>query len=171
MKKRPEFISIGIISKAHGIKGDVVITPITDEPQQFESLHDVLLKWDHGPRKSISIERGKIRNNKIIVKFAGIDTRDAALALKGVCIEKRIENCGPLPEDQYYIFDLIGLEVFTTEKVYLGEIKGVMTLPSNDVYVVQHKKEILIPAIKEVIKNIDIEQGIVIVQPIDGLLD
>ena len=171
MKKRPDFISIGYISKAHGIKGEVAITPVTDEPQQFETLHDVLLKNNNGQRRSVTIEKGKVRGNKIIVKFAGIDDRDEALALKDAIIEKRIEDCEPLPHDQYYIFDLIGLKVYTTQKLYLGEIKEVLSLTANDVYVVQDgEKELLIPAIKNVIKKIDLNQEIVLIDPIDGLL-
>lgn len=171
MKKRPDFVSIGVISKAHGIKGEVSITPITDELQQYEELHEVYLNMKQKRREKHTIERGNVRNNKIVVKFFGIDDRDAASALKGAIVEKRGEDCKLLPRDEYYIFDLIGLKVYTVEGMYLGEIAEVLTLTANDVYIVRDgEKEFLIPAIKDVIKKIDLEKETILIDPIDGLI-
>ncbi|MFZ5519136.1 MAG: ribosome maturation factor RimM [Candidatus Zhuqueibacterota bacterium] len=171
MKKRPDFISIGVISNAHGIKGEMVVKPFTDELQQFEKRHEVFVTRPGGQRETMTSETGKVLKDKVIVRFAGITTRDEALALKGAFIEKRIQDCESLPSDEFYIFDLIGLEVYTTQDKYLGELADVLTLTANDVYVVHNgENELLIPAIKDVVKSIDLRRGVVIIEPIDGLL-
>jgi len=171
MKKRPDFISIGVISNAHGIKGEVVVKPFTDEPQQFTKRHEVFVRRPQGQREVITIEAGRVLENKIVIKCAGITTRDEALALKGAVIEKRTQDCESPASDEFYIFDLIGLEVYTTQNKYLGELTDVLTSAANDVYVVQNgENELLIPAIKDVIKNIDLKRGVVIIEPMDGLL-
>ncbi len=171
MRKRPEYISIGIIAKAHGVKGEVVVVPITDDLQQFEKLKQVSLKDHQREREFIAIERVRILSGRIIIKFENIDDRDSALKLRGLSVDKRSAECEALPPDEYYIFDLIGLKVKTTEDVWLGEITDVLSLPANDIYVVQDgAKEYLIPAIKDVVKKIDLEGEHILIEPLDGLL-
>ena len=107
----------------------------------------------------------------LIIKFENIDDRDSALKLRGLYIDKFSDECEALPPNEYYIFDLIGLQVKTTDNVWLGEITDVLTLPANDVYIVQDgSNEYLIPAIKDVIKKVDLEQGHILIEPLDGLL-
>lgn len=171
MKERPEFVSIGIITKAHGIKGELLVIPITEDPPQFEKLKNISIKSVKEERKSFAIERVRIGTNGIILKLHGIDDRNSALALKGYYIDKRLDECEPLTPDEYYIFDLIGLEVRTTDNRSIGEVKEVLTLPANDVYVVMNgTREFLIPAIKDVVKNVDLENEVILIEPIDGLL-
>lgn len=171
MKKRPEYVSIGIITKASGLKGEVVVIPITDELQQFEKLKRISIKDQNGERKSFIIERARLISHRFIIKFENINDRDSALTLKGLYIDKRSTECEALPPDEYYIFDLIGMKVKTTEDVWLGEITEVLTLPANDVYVIQDgSDEYLIPAIKDVIKKVDLEQEYILIEPLDGLL-
>lgn len=160
-----------MIVKAHGIKGEVVVIPITDELQQFEKVKQVSLQDHQGRRKFFAIERVKVAPDRIIIKFENIDDRDSALELKGWYIDKLSDECEALPADEYYIFDLIGLKVMTTANVWLGEIIDVLSLPANDVYVVQDgANEYLIPAIKAVIKKVDLEQEHILIEPLEGLL-
>ncbi len=171
MKERPEFVSIGIITKAHGIKGEILVIPLTDDPLQFEKLKNISIKSVQEERKSFVIERVRIRTNKIILKLQGIDDRNSALVLTGHYIDKQLDECKPLTPDEYYIFDLIGLEVRTTDNRSIGEVKEVLTLPANDVYVVMNgTREFLIPAIKDVVKNVDLENEVILIEPMDGLL-
>ena len=171
MKNRPEFVSIGIITRAHGVKGEVGITPITDDNRQFEHLKAVSVKQKTGEREFFTIERARVSGNRIIFKLEQIKNRDEALALKGLFIDKHIEDCQDLPSDEYYIFDLIGLKVKTTMDVVLGEVTDVLKLPANDVYIVHNgSNEYLIPAIKDVIKKIDIKEEYIIIEPLDGLI-
>lgn len=171
MKKRPEFISIGLITKAHGVKGEMVVIPITDEPQQFEALENISIKYPEDERKFFTIERVSIKPDRILLKVAEINERSHALALKGLYIDKHLEEGEALPPNEYYIFDLIGLQVKTTDDVWLGEVRDVLILPANDVYVVNNgSREYLIPAIKDVVKKVDLEQEYILIEPIDGLL-
>jgi len=171
MKERPEFISIGIISKAHGIKGEVLVSSLTDNPEQFQKLKQIFLKQQDGSRSRISIQQVRQKNNQFIIKFRGIENRNQAETLQKVLIEKKIEDGDVLSPDEYYIFDLIGMKVYTTDNQILGVVKDVLTLPANDVYIVQSEnKEVLIPAIRSVVKKIDLEKELILIDPIDGLL-
>jgi len=170
MKRKPEFVEIGIITKAHGIKGEVVVSPITDNPLQFMELRQVYLKGDDDNRQTLKIERIRQKKTGFIIKLSGINDRNQAEELKNFFLERRVERDEQLPPDEYYIFDLIGLQVVTTSGEVLGEICEVLSLPANDVYVVQSQsREILIPAIKDVVKQIDLEAEIIEIEPLDGL--
>ncbi|UCE06844.1 MAG: 16S rRNA processing protein RimM [bacterium] len=171
MRKRPEFISIGIITKAYGVKGELMVIPITDEPQQFERLKNISIKYQTGEREFFPIEKVRVKPNRIILKLTGINERNQALTLKGLYVDKHLDECKDLPPDEYYIFDLIGMNVKTTDNLWLGEVTDVLTLPANDVYVINDgSKEYLIPAIKDVIKKVNLEDKYILIEPLDGLL-
>jgi len=150
-----ELITVGKIVAPHGVRGDVRIVPLTDFPDRFYDLKTVLVE-DVGQLK---IEAVRQHKKFILIKFAERDSVSAAQLLRGKLLKIKREDVVKLPEGQYYIFDIIGLNVFTEEGTLLGSITDVLQPGSNDVYVVeQHdKKELLIPAIKEVVKKIDIE--------------
>ncbi|MCU0643066.1 MAG: ribosome maturation factor RimM [bacterium] len=171
MKARPEFVSIGIVTKPHGTRGEIQVNPITEELQQFKTIKQVYLKMSQGERAVFTIEYASIRNDKVVLKLEGINNRTDADNLKGSLIEKHFDLSATLLSDEYYIFDLIGLNVKTADNRWLGKITEVLSLPANDVYVVQNgTEEYLIPAIKDVIKFIDLEAEIMLIQPIEGLL-
>ena len=171
MKKRPEFVSIGIIIRAHGVRGELVIAPITDEFQQFEELKKISVKALSGERQFFTIDRARVRADRVILKLEEINDRDQATQLKGLSVDKHISECPELPPGEYYIFDLIGLKVKTTTGILLGEVVNVLTLPANDVYVIHDgTTEYLIPAIKDVIKKIDLKEEYILIEPLDGLL-
>lgn len=171
MKPRPDYLSIGRIRDAHGIRGEILVIPITEDLEQFKTLKQISIEDDQGKRIFLSIERARFQNNRVILKLATIDDRTAAEQLRGRYIEKRTEDCPPLEEDEFYIFDLIGLSVRTTDNISLGKLVEVLTLPANNVFVVHDDaREYLIPAIKSVIKTVDLEQELIVIEPIDGLL-
>jgi 16S rRNA processing protein RimM len=171
MKERPKFVSIGIIGKPHGVKGSIIVIPITDELEQFKTLRIISIQDQKGERQAFAIESVNIKSNSIILKLEGINDRNRALTLKGLYLDKDFDQSDELPIDEYYIFDLIGLKVIIGDTACLGEVIDVLTLPANDVYVVSDgAKEYLIPAIKDVIKKIDLEEEYILIEPIDGLL-
>lgn len=171
MKERPQFISIGIITKAYGVKGAVVVTPLTDEPQQFKELKAISIDVPQQDRQFFTIEWVRFSSKRILLKLAEVNDRNQAFTLKNLYIDKHLDQCKAPATDEYYIFDLIGLKVKTTDDVWRGEVSAVLTLPANDVYVVKNNsREYLLPAIKEVIKKIDLEQGYILIKLIDGLL-
>lgn len=170
MRRRPEFLAIGIVTNAFGIKGEVFVSPISDDPSELLRMREVYLSHCTSRRQLFAIERIRRQKKRFIVKFVGIEDRDQAELHKNFLIEKRLEDDEELPPDEYYIFELIGLQVKTTAGVVVGAVKDVLSLPANDVYVVQAgSREILIPAVKTVIKKIDLNQGVILIEFLDGL--
>ncbi|MDR1702226.1 MAG: ribosome maturation factor RimM [Sporomusaceae bacterium] len=160
--KTPELFFVGKIIAPHGVRGDVRIIPLTDFPERFASLKEVYLD----DAQVAVIEQVRPHQNFFLVKFKGVETMDAAETLRGKLLKVRREDLVPLPEGHYYIFDIIGLKVFTETDELLGEITDVLETGSNDVYVVeqQGKPQLLLPALKEVVKKIDLENKRVIVR-------
>lgn len=149
-----ELITIGKIVAPHGVRGDVRIIPLTDFPERFHELKETFVE-NVGQLK---LESAREHKKFILLKFAGIDSMNDAELLRGKLIKIARQDLVKLPAGQYYIFDIIGLNVFTEEGESLGMITDVLQPGSNDVYVVEQpgKGELLIPAIKEVVKKIDI---------------
>ena len=165
-------ITIGRIGRPHGLYGEVSIIPLTDNPDRFSLLSTVTLVLNNDDSRQVEIEKVQNRGSKITLKFARVDDRTSAEELRGAYIEIPIEACLPLEENTFYVFDLIGLDVITVDEDYIGKVTEVLSLPANDVYVVQNKEsEFLIPAISDVVKKIDIDGGKIVIELMDGLLE
>lgn len=174
------YISIGQIVNTHGHKGEVKIMPFTDEPQSLaqrpalylvppeeEKLEEAL------GRRPVHIGHSRVHKNMLLAALEGIETMNQAEALKWYFLQIPAEDLKPLPEGRYYIFQLVGLKVFEGTQYY-GEVTEVLQPGSNDVYVVkdpQSSREILIPALKEVIQKVNLEEGRMDVLLPPGLLD
>lgn len=164
-------IAIGKITRTRGLKGEVVVFPYTDDPDRFFLLKEV---WVSGKESSkiFQIEKIKKFKQNIFLKFQEINSPEAAKPLVNSFLEIEKENLLPLPQNRFYVFDIIGLKVLTTQKEKIGVIKDVISFPANDVYVVRGgKKEYNIPAVKEVVKEIDLEKKTMIIEPLKGLLE
>ena len=170
-------ITIGQISKVHGIRGEIVVVPLTDDPKRFSELKKVFLSKDE---KIIEFEVESVRTDfkakrlkeRVLIKLKGVESPEEAKRLVGSLLEIEKDDLIKLPEERYFIFDIIGLKVVTTENKKVGTVKEVISLSANDVYVVQgDQKEYDIPAIKEVVKKIDLEGKVMIIEPKEGLLD
>ncbi|MDK2822153.1 MAG: rRNA processing protein RimM [Clostridia bacterium] len=163
-------IKIGQILTTHGHKGEVKVFPLTDDPNRFDDLKFVFLNLPDGYTK-MHINSVKYHKNFVILKLKEITDMSAAEKLRNIYICVQEEQLITLPEDHYFIFQLIGLEVYENEK-YLGKVKDVIQTGSNDVYIVQgNKKEVLIPALKTVVKNIDLQTKKMFVELPEGLVD
>jgi 16S rRNA processing protein RimM len=170
-------ITIGQISRVRGIRGEMVIDPLTDDPNRFSELKRVWLS--KGEKKArFEVERTRVGltskrfKQKVLLKLKGVESPEEARKLVGSFLEIEKEDLIRLPEERYFIFDLIGLKVMTTENRQVGTIKEVLSLSANDVYVVQGDgKEYDIPATKEVVKKIDLEKKVMIIEPKEGLLE
>ena len=161
-----DFIAIGQILAPWGIKGKLKVKVITDFPQRFAPSSTVYVN-----RQSMTIDSTEWRKGKVIVKFDAINSIKAAQRLQGQPIEIHQSQLYSLPEGQYYHFQLIGLEVWTTQGELLGHITEILAAESNDNYVVKGDEgEILIPAIEDVVKSIDLNKGCIVVEAIPGLL-
>jgi len=165
-----DLITIGRITKHQGNKGEVRVMPLTDYPERFELLERVVLEKD-SQQQEVIIESLRYHKQFVILKFVGFDDIGAAIELKDALIKIAPEEAIELPEEHYYLHDILGLEVVTVEGRVLGEIKDILETGSNDVYVVRSKQdEYLIPALKKVVTKVDLETGKMTIKPIKGLL-
>lgn len=155
-------IIVGKVIAPHGVRGDVRIVPLTDNPERFYDLKEVEL--DNG--SVLSIQSVKMHNQYVLLKFRGYDDRTAVEEIRGHMIRIPREQAVPLGEDEYYTCDIIGLEVYLESGEHIGKIVNIIETGSNDVYVAQKGKEqTLIPALKRVVKQIDLEaQKMVVVK-------
>lgn len=171
-KRLPDFVAIGIIEKAHGIKGDVKVKPVTDNPPRFKSLSTVNVEPPAGEMKELEVSKVLVRGNVVYLNFKGIDTRDKAQALRGAFINVKKEDVLPLEEGRFYHFEILGFEVKTTSGEFLGKVEEVMDLPANAVLVVKNQnREYLIPVIQDVVKKMDMENGEIVIKTMEGLLE
>lgn len=165
-----ELLQVGTIIKTHGIRGEVKIYPLTDDVKRFKSLKEVILE----PEKdniTLEIEGVKFFKNLVILKFKGYDNiNDIEMYVKkGLYVTR--DNAVKCEEDEYFVADLIGLDVITDDKEEFGKVKDVLHTGANDVYVIDHMgKEVLVPAIKQCIIDISIEDNKMVIHLMKGLL-
>ncbi|MGQ9513042.1 ribosome maturation factor RimM [Thermodesulfitimonas sp.] len=168
---KEEFITVGEIVAPHGCRGAVRILPLTDFPERFLRMKKLTL-FKEGERKTYAVEEARGHKRFILVKLAGIDTMDDAAALRGALIQVPRGETVPLPPGRYYVFEIIGLKVWSEEGAFLGEVSAVITTGANDVYGIRTPsgREILIPALKAVVREIDLQEGRMVVRLPEGLL-
>lgn len=162
-----EFITIGIIIAPRGTRGKLKVKVLTDFPQRFAPGSTVYLD-----RQPVTIDSATWHKGMVITKLRAIDSLEDAEKLRGKSVEIPHSQLQSLPEGQYYHFQLIGLEVWTTSDELLGKITGILTGESNDNYLVSSGRgEMLIPAIEDVVKSVDLSRGRLVIEPIEGLLN
>lgn len=166
-----QYLKVGQIINTHGIRGEVKVYPLTDDIKRFKKLKYVFIR-NGEEYKKVDIEGVNFFKNFVILKLSGIESMSDAEKYKNIYIYVDRENAVKLPDDSYFIADLIGLKVETTEGEELGSITSVFSTGSNDVYEIksQHGKTILIPAIKDVVKLVDIDNGRMIINLLEGLI-
>ena len=164
-------LQVGVITQTHGIRGEVKVFPTTDDVSRFKKLKEVIM--DNGKeRLNMEIEGVKFFKQYAIIKFKGYDSINDIEKYKNAKLYVTRDKAVRLKKDEYFIADLIGMEVVTEEGGQFGIMKDVMVTGANDVYVVEREDgtEVLLPAIKECVKNIDMEQGRITVHIMDGLI-
>ncbi len=169
-----EWATIGKIVAIFGVKGELKVRLLTDIPNRFEALDVVYVGPAHQRR---AVQRARpYRGEMIVLKLQGIDDANAAEDLRNADLSIPLESLAQLPADSYYQHDILGLRVLTLDDVYLGDVVDIITTGSNDVYVVKmpdapSSSQVLIPAIKHVIKQIDLQKHVIRIDPMPGLLD
>ncbi len=162
----PGYVAVGRIGPAWGVRGAVKVIPLVDKRERLAPGREVTVD---GERRVI--ESSRWQKGIVYLKLSGIDDRDAASALRERFLVVPEGELAPLPEGQYYRFQLIGLMVRNASGASLGRVTDVLTTGANDVYVVQGEKgEILVPATDEVIKEIDLERGEMVIEEVPGLI-
>lgn len=164
-----DYIKVGKIVNTHGVRGCVKCIPLTDELDRFDELKSIFTEKDNVKRKILNVWYKK---SMVYLELEGINSMDDALKFKDTYISIQASELKKLPEDTYYIFQLEGLEVYSTEGEYIGKMSTVFQTGANDVYEVKNNsKTFLIPAIKDVIKEVNINDNKVIINVIEGLLE
>ncbi|MHB9145365.1 MAG: ribosome maturation factor RimM [Symbiobacteriia bacterium] len=168
-------VAIGEITAPQGVRGEVRVLPLTDFPERFESLTEIWLgsPWD----EMVPIESVRPHKGFMLVKFRGVNDRDQAEALRGLRLEISEQDLVPLKPGEYYVHQLQGCQVLTVEGRSLGQLVDVYRTGANDVWVVQgdvsrgEAAEVLIPALKDVVREVDLAARRLVIAPLPGLLD
>ena len=167
-----KLLKVGVISSTHGLKGEVKVFPTTDDVKRFRQLKEVLL--DAADEKPVlQIEQVKFFKQFVILKFKGIDDIEDVQKYKGKDLLVTRENAVELKKDEYFIADLIGVSVISDDNSLRGILKDVIQTGANDVYVIdlEDGRQLLLPAIKECVLMVDLDENIMKIHVLDGLLD
>lgn len=166
-----QFFQVGIISSTHGIRGEVKVFPTTDDVKRFKKNTEVLLETGKDVRIPLKITQVKFFKQFVILKFEGFDSINDIEKYKGRSLYVSRENAVSLNRDEYFIADLIGMKVFDEENAFIGELKEVYETGANDVYIISRDggEDLLIPAIKQCILDVDVKEGVMKVHLLEGL--
>jgi 16S rRNA processing protein RimM len=161
---------VGIVAKAHGLRGEVAVDVLTDVPERFHPGSALLALLPSGARRPLKVEESRPFQERLLVRFEGIGSREQAEAIRGAELTVAREEVAPLPGGRYYRFELVGLRVATSRGVHLGTVAEVFATGSNDVLTVHGPRgEILIPVLQGVIVSVDLKGGALVVDPPPGL--
>ncbi len=165
-------LRVGVISSTHGLKGEVKVFPTTDDVNRFKSLKNVMMDTGSG-HMNLEIQGVKFFKNMVILKFKEFDSINEIEKYKGKDLLIKRDQAVALGPDENFIFELIGLRVVLEDGTEFGTLTDVIKTGANDVYEVKTKdgKEVLLPAIKQCVLGVDLEEGTVTVHIMDGLLD
>jgi 16S rRNA processing protein RimM len=163
--EEPWSLVIGRVTAPFGTGGEVRVRPETDFPERFRGLGDVCLELPNGEERVVRVAGARITPKGILVKLDGYDDRDSVEGLRRAFLKVKPSMAAPLPEGSYWVHQIIGLRAFTEEGRDLGEITEVLRSPANDVYVTESA---MIPAVREVVREIDLEKGRMIVALPEG---
>lgn len=165
-----DLLQVGVVTTTHGVRGEVKVFPTTDDSTRFKKLKNVIL--DTGKEKlDMEITNVKFFKNLVIVKFKGYDNINDVERFRRAKLLVTRDNAVELAENEYFIADLIGLKASSDEGEDLGEITDVLQTGANDVYVISKEgtPDLLVPAIKDCVVNVDIEAGTIVLHLLDGL--
>lgn len=166
-----EILQVGVVTTTHGVRGEVKVYPTTDDAKRFKKLKKILL--DTGKQKVwLEIEEVKFFKQMVILKFIGIDTLEEAAKYRQAGLYVSREDAVKLGRDEYFIADLIGVKVYDEDDELIGSLEDVLTTGANDVYVIRMTdgRELLLPAIRQCVLDVDVEQGRMKVHVLEGLI-
>ncbi len=167
-----DYLQVGIITSTHGVRGEVKVYPTTDDPKRFKRLKDVFL--DTGKERiPVKIEGVKFFKQFVILKFKGIDNINDVEKYRKCPLLVERRNAVRLGRDEYFVADLMGLRVRDEDGTEIGTLNQVMETGANDVYVIglDDGRELLLPAIRQCVLEVDVEAGFIRIHILEGLLD
>ena len=172
-----EYFQVGVIASTHGLKGEVNVFPTTQDPERFLDLEKVILDTGREGKKELTIERVRFNKKFVIVKFKEFNDINEVERFRHRELIVRREDAIPLEEGEYYLADLEGMKVVDEDGKELGIVKQVIQTGANDVYEMERSDvgdgadTVMIPGIRECVKNIDIDNKVMTIHVMDGLFD
>lgn len=166
-----QYLQVGIISSTHGVHGEVKVFPTTDDNNRFKKLKEVWLELKSGDKIPLKIKGVKFFKQFVILKFEDYDSINDIEKYKGLPLYVTRENAVKLHKDEYFVADLLGSVIVNEDDEKIGVLKDVMETGANDVYIIERTDgtELLLPAIKQCIINVDVEAMIIKVHVLKGL--
>jgi len=159
----PRFLAVGRIVGVHGVRGELKVEILTEDPNRFALLERVFIGPEAEEPTAWPLQGYRLHKGRILLKLTGCDDRNTAETLRGHLVQVPLEEAIPLGEDEYYEHQIIGLGVWTVGGEYLGEIVEIIYTGANDVYVVHgpppRRREVLVPAIAQVVLEVDLDAG------------
>ena len=169
----PRFLVIGQVAGVHGLRGELKVDILTDDPHRFGLLERVFVGLEDEEPVPWLLEGYRLHKGRALLKLGNCDDRITADTLRGYLIQVPLEEALPLEDGQYFEHQVIGLDVWTTDGEYLGEVVEILYTGANEVYVIgggPAGRELLIPAIEEVVLEVDLEGGRLVVKLLEGLV-
>jgi 16S rRNA processing protein RimM len=169
----PRYLLVGRVSRPHGVRGELRVEIITDYPERLSEHTHFYLAHPGSPTtvRRFPAEKVRIHRDVALLKLVGCDDRNAADELRGLLVQIPVEEAVPLEEGEYYLYQLIGVQVETEDGEGLGKVVDVIETGANDVYVVRGPRgEVLLPAIEDVVLGLDLESKRMVVRLLAGLL-
>lgn len=165
-ESEPGWLYVGRVTAPFGVSGELRVIIDTDFPERITE-RPLFLGPEHRPMR---VESARPHGRELLLKLAGVDTVEAADALRRAELSIAIDDATPLPAGRYYIHQIVGLQVWTTDGTHYGEVREVLNRPANDIYVVSHAgREVLVPAIADVVKEINLAADRLVIEVIPGL--
>ena len=163
-------VAVGKLQKTRGIHGEIYCHPLTDFLERFTDLETVVLEFPDGRRVDAHVESARSYGKKFAIKFRGLNTPHAVEPYRGALVLVPQDETFELPDDTFYVFELVGMAVETPDGEFVGTVKDVLSIPRNDVYVVDRDgEELLLPAARDLL-TIDRDAKRIVVEDLEGLL-
>jgi 16S rRNA processing protein RimM len=167
-----DLIAVGRMGKSVGVRGEVRVEALTDRVARFRELTEVWVGADEATARRETVEAVRFQHDTPVVKLRGVDSRDASDRLRGCFLFVDAASLPPLPEGSFYIHDIIGMTVATEEGKVVGTVKDVQNLPGGDVWCVDAGgNEVMIPAVREFIRTVDMQKRTILIRTIEGLFE
>jgi 16S rRNA processing protein RimM len=167
-RKRPTYVAAGRVVRSHGVRGALLVNPVSLLIRSLQAGSPVFL----GPRRHAArVAECRLHGRRWLLHIDGCDDRDQAEQWRGAEVAVRVDDLGPLPAGEYFYWQILGLQVVTLEGKALGRVEEILETGANDVYIVRApgRPEILLPAIQSVIREVDLDAGVILVHLIPGL--
>jgi 16S rRNA processing protein RimM len=166
----PEFLAVGRVSRPHGVHGEVRVEPLTDDPERFRALRAVYL--DEAAPHPVAVEGVRFHQGLVLLRLAGYPTRDEAERLRGALLLIPESEAVPLAEGEYFLHQLVGIAAYTADGEPLGTLSEVLETGANNVFIIDGPRgQLLVPDIPDVIQEVDIAAGRLVIRPLPGLLE